>query len=73
MMYQGQRKIFRAQSHPVGHSSTPIDIEDSRLYKKKKPHVGFEGVKKSQRTSNHGQYTLGRKTTISALETLDGL
>lgn len=75
MMYQGQRKIFRAQSHPVGHSSTPIDIEDSRLFKKKKkkPRVGFEGVKKSQRTSNCGQYTLGRKTTISALEMLDGL
>ena len=72
MMYQGQRKIFRAQSHPMSHSSTPI--EDSRLLKKKKkPHVGFEGVKESQRPSNHGQYTLERETTISALETLDGL
>lgn len=58
----------------MGHSSSPIDIEDSRLLKKKKkPHVGFEGVKMSQITSNHGQYTLGRETTISALEMLDGL
>ena len=45
MMYQGQRKIFRAQSDPVGHSSSPIDIEDSRLLKKKKASCRLWGSK----------------------------